>query len=157
MADATAKTTGTDLAERNVQLEVLAKAILDGDELPGGGDPEAMSRAIAERILNADSVEAAFSPQSLTPWRSMLEVPVKIVDVHFNRSGFEGQSIYAVADVVGPDGEIHTVTCGGRNVMAQLVVGVKNGWFETNTFQLVEKKTSEGFGALWLEIVGEAA
>ena len=145
---------GADVAERgSAQLQVIADAILGRGELPPAADPEAMSRAIIERILSAESFEQAFTQQDLTPWRSMLDVPVYVRDVHFNRSGYEGQAVYAVCDLeLVEGGERVTVTCGGRNVMAQLVAGLKNGWLD-NPIRMIANRTGEGFDALWLEAV----
>lgn len=154
MAD---KATGTALAETGqAQLDVIANAILGKGELPPAADPEAMSRAIMERILNAQSFEDAFTQQNLTPWRSMLGREVKVTDVHFNRSTVEGDGppVYAVCDLVDTDtGETISVSCGGANVLMQLVVGVRNGWFADNAVRLIENKTANGYGALWLEAV----
>jgi hypothetical protein len=149
-----AETAGTDVApvdkKRVAQLELVHQAILGNAELPVQ-DPEAMSRAIMERILQSTSFEDVFTQQSLTPWRAMLGVPFFVKDVHFNRSGFEGQNVYAVCDLdPAAGGDQVTVTCGGQNVLAQLVVMLKNGW-QDRPVRMIENKTAEGYGALWLE------
>lgn len=138
------------------QLDVIAKAIMGDGELPDRADPEAMSRAIMERILNAETMEDAFTQQNLTPLRSMLDTPFKITDVHFNRSKIEGEGapVYAIVDVVLLDtGEQVSCSCGGKNVLAQLVVGLKNGWLDGNVFQLIANKTADNYDALWLEAI----
>lgn len=144
---------GTALATREAaQLEQIRGAILDGDPLPFVSDPEVMSRAIAERILGSETFEEAFTAQSLPAWRELEGVPVIVRDVRFNRSGFEGQSLYAVVDIAPVDQTLPptTVSCGGKNVMAQLYVMVKNGW-QDRPVQLISKRTTEGYDALWLE------
>lgn len=150
-----AKSSSAELTERgSAQLAVIADAILGRGELPPAADPEAMSQAIMERILGASSFEEAFTQQDLTPWRSLLEVPVYVRDVHFNRSGYEGQAVYAVCDLELADGSESkvTVSCGGKNVLAQLVAMLKNGW-QGNPVRLIANRTGEGFDALWLEAV----
>lgn len=140
------------------QLDVIANAIMGKGDLPAAADPEAMSAAIMQRILEADTFEDAFTQQNLTPWRSMLNVPVLVRDVHFNRSTIEGGEggapVYAVCDlVIVETGEAVTVTCGGKNVLAQLVKGLRHGWLADNPVQLIANKTRDNFDALWLEAV----
>lgn len=158
-----AEEAGTALEPRSrAQLELIHKAILGEAELPAA-DPAAMSRQIMERILAAESFEDAFTQQNLTPWRSMLGVPVVVRDVHFNRSTVAtdgGPSVYAVVDVQPIDtksgelaGEPVSVTCGGANVLAQLVKGLEQGWLleEKRPVRMIENATAQGYGALWLE------
>jgi len=157
MAEAKTANTGQELtAPGAAQLEVIQNALLGQGELPAAADPEAMSRAIMERILNAQSFEDAFTQQDLTPWRSMLGVPVKVLDVHFNRSSFEageGAPIYGVFDLlVLKTKERVTVTCGGKNVLSQIIVALKNGWLD-KPVRMIENTTRDGYGALWLEAV----
>lgn len=150
------KTAGTALTTQGAeQLEVIQAAIMGEAELPPRADPEAMSRAIMERILNASTVEEAFTQQNLTPLRTILDTPFRITDVHFNRSKLnegEGAPVYAIVDIVTVDtGEAISTSCGGKNVLAQLVVGLKNGWLADNVFQLIANRTTDGYDALWLE------
>lgn len=132
-------------------LETAYAAILDGAAIPVASDPEAVSRAILERIFASDTFEEAFAPQQLEGWREYLDVPVLVQEFHLNPSGFEqGSSVYAVVDIVRVDtGEQLTVSCGGRNVLAQLVQMLRHGWFD-RAVKLTSKTTSEGYQALWL-------
>ena len=137
------------------QLEAAYGAILDGKELPAtvAADPELISRQIVEGILNAETFEEAFAPKSVPAWRDMLDVPVLVRNVKLNRSSFEGSasSIYAVCDLTRIDsGEQVTVTCGGRNVLAQLVKMLEKGWTD-KPVKLIGKQTAEGYTALWLQ------
>ena len=126
-------------------------AILDGEAPPMVADPEVVSRAILERIMRAESFDEAFRPQTLTAWKDLEGVPVVVSDFKLNPSGLEGQSVYAVADVTRVDtGEMLTVTCGGRNVMMQLVKALEMGWLD-KPVAIVSKQTSEGYSVLWLE------
>lgn len=141
----------TTLTKRGAaELELIHRAILGEAELPPS-DPQAMSRAIMERILSAETFEQAFTQQSLTPWRSMLGVPFFVKHVHFNRSGFENQAVYAVVDLEpAAGGEAVSVTCGGQNVLAQLVTMLEQGW-QDKAVRMIENDTAEGYKALWLE------
>jgi hypothetical protein len=144
----------SELAKISDEQVQLAYAAIMGDaELPVASDPEAMSRAIVERIMSADTFDEAFRPQQLESWQSYLDQPVKVREFHLNRSAFEdgqGAPIYAVVDIeLLSDGEIVTVTCGGRNVLTQLVKMLQKGW-QDNPVQLTARKTSEGYTALWL-------
>lgn len=137
------------------QVKQAYAAILDGVPIPQQADPETMSRAIVERIMQAETFEQVFQPSELEPWReAYLGVPVKVRGFHLNASGFEqGSSVYAVVDLVPlageSQGEIVTVTCGGRNVLTQLVKALEKGWLD-RPVKLVERGTASGFRTLWL-------
>lgn len=153
MSEAENEGTSQDLAARRQQIAVATRAILDGEIDEGfQSDPEVVSRMILERILNAETFEDAFAPQTLDPWReALMDVPVQVAEFRFNRSGFKaGSPIYAVVDLTRLDtGEQVTVTCGGRNVLAQLLVALKNGWTD-RPVAMTSKETSEGNQVLWL-------
>lgn len=135
------------------QIKQAYAAILDGEAIASYADPEVVSRAIVERIMGAETFDEAFRPQELAAWRDLLDVPVTVRSFHLNPSGFEGQgsSVYAVVDLVRmDDGEAATVTCGGRNVLAQLVKMLEMGWLD-KPVRMIAKQTAEGYSALWLE------
>jgi hypothetical protein len=137
------------------QIEAAYAAILDGKELKSYADPELVSRAIVERIMSADTFEEAFQAQDVPAWRDYLDVPMRVHRFHLNPSSFEGSSsVYAVVDVERLDGKdpagVFTVTCGGRNVLAQLVKALEKGWL-AKPVSLIAKRTREGYDALWLQ------
>jgi hypothetical protein len=146
------------------ELDLARAAIMDGKEIPTGGDPEVISRAIMERILNAESFEEAFQSQTLPAWRdTLVDKPVYVRDVRFNPStkrdkDKQGPSIYAVVDVqpfdpeTGEMQDVRTVSCGGRNVLIQLYKMLEKGWAD-RPVMLISKDTSEGYEALYLESV----
>lgn len=143
-------------------LEAAYGAILDGKPVAQfDTDPEIVSRRILERILAADSFEEAFRPQELDGWQVYVNRPVRVIDFHLNPSTKKSEngkvtaSVYAVVDLllIDPNGEAGdevTVSCGGRNVLAQLVTMRQNGWMD-RTVKLTAKQTGEGNTALWLE------
>lgn len=142
------------------QYELAVDVILNGASLPDS-DPEQVSRAILERILAAESFDEAFRTQArLVAWREYVGRPCVVEGVHFNRTGIKDAAtqMYAVVDVRWSDtGEAETVSCGGRNVLAQLLVGLRRGWIGTpgsNEVRLASRDTAEGFRVLYLEDTG---
>lgn len=142
------------------EIEAAKKSILFGEPLPGADtkDAEAISIEIAQRIFGAETFEEAFNAQELQGWQELMDVPVLVRDVKLNSTGFEvanGSSIYAVVDLLVIDKETgefttaQTVTCGGRNVLAQLVKMLEQGWMD-RPVKLAAKGTAEGYQALWL-------
>ena len=155
---------GTDVATREPYgkmkkptadaVKAAYAAILDGAELPHDRDPQVVSRAIMLRIVEAESFEDAFRTQNLDAWRDHLNRPAFVESFHLNPSSIDGGTgpgVYAVVDLSwGDTGEKATVTCGGANVLTQLVKMLERGWFD-RPVQLIAKPTREGFDALWLE------
>lgn len=151
-----AKLSGKELEARRKELAQAYAAILgDGEAVPQMADPELVTREILERIMNAETFEEAFRPQTLKAWSDLLGVPVKVLDFKLNPSGLEGQTVYAVCELELLDGSGSkvTVTCGGKNVMMQLVKALEKGWLGQSV-TLMEKPTSEGYKVLWLEAAG---
>lgn len=143
----------TELATKD-EVAAAYHAILTG-ELPEGfgasDDAEGVSRAIVERIISAEDFADAFNPQELPAWRdTLLDIGVLVRKLHLNKSTVAGGSLYAVVDVERlDDGSALTVSCGGRNVLAQLVKLVEKGWTD-KPVKMIAKRTSEGYDALWL-------
>lgn len=114
-------------------------------------DPAEIARAIMERILTADTPEAVLEQSGTTSARDVLEVPLELTDARFMRSGFdEGPGAYALLTMVNADGEQLTVTCGGRNVLAQ-VFRLKQLAALPRRVKFVEAgQTAQGYRPLWL-------
>lgn len=160
MSEAVAEPKGKELSARTAspeELDVFWKAILDG-ELPEGfgaaEDADAVSRAIVERIRGEEDFDSVFGEQELAAWRdTLLDVPVQVVNFHLNKStvdGGRGGPLYAVVEVVRlSDSEQLTVTCGGRNVLAQLAKILENGWWD-KPVKMVARRTGEGYDVLRL-------
>src|SRR5437016_3923666 len=105
------------------EIDAAYAAILGGEDVPEFADADMLARAIAQRIMEAETFEEVFEPQELDSWSDHLGTPVKVIDFRFNKSSFEdgkGPSIYAVCDLLLPDGQIVTVSTGARNVLVQL-------------------------------------
>lgn len=139
------------------EIEAAYRAIFDGSEVPSIGDPEVVSRAIMARIMDAETFEDAFAPQELTPWTEYLGLAVRVLDVRLNKSTVQrkvGQpSVYAVVDIAFAEGEkageIETVSCGGRNVLVQLMKMLEKNWLD-HPVRLIAKDTAQGYDTLWL-------
>ena len=158
----TAAATGAELATRSAtpeQIEQARAAILDGAAIPDFGDPELVSRAIVERLLGSDTFEQAFKPQELESWQEYLGVPFLVRDFHLNRTRFEDRpegapSVYAVCTLERLDGEepaVVTVTTGGQNVLAQLLLILEKGWWDNPVKMIAKDTATAGRKALWLE------
>lgn len=138
------------------ELKVAWTAIMTG-ELPDGfgaaGDARGTALAIVDRIKHSESFEDVFNPQELPAWRdNYLGVPLLVRDLHLNKSTVagEGAPIYAVVDIEPLDGRPPaTVSCGGQNVLAQLLKMLENGWWD-KPVKMIAKRTAEGYDALWL-------
>lgn len=149
----------TALAKRDAALLDVIEAALEpgakAADLPPNVDADQVTRGIIERIISAKTFEEAFGSQSLPSWADTLEgLGVLVRDVKWNRStisGGEGAPVYAVVDVERMDnGATQTVTCGGRQVQAQLISMLRNGWTD-RPVRIVKKPTGDGNTVLWLE------
>ncbi len=146
----------TEIAIREVAA--VERALLTGILPDQVEDPEIVQRAIMARILSQDSVEGILDTGSgLDSWGDLEGVPVSVLDVRFNVSTFEeGPPVYAVVDVVvlkgKQEGERLLVSCGGTNVMAQLVALVKAGALPLDVkLTRTTKETRQGYRPLWLQ------
>jgi hypothetical protein len=86
----------------------------------------------------------------------MLDVPVRVLGFKFNKSTLDGQAFYAVVELERLDGKDPaklTVTCGGRNVMMQLVKSKEKGWL-SNPVAMSGTKNADGNQVLRLLAVG---
>jgi hypothetical protein len=84
-------------------------------------DPAAISAAIVANILQARTAEDVFGTNDVTPAEDVLGQRLTIRGVRWNRSRYDdGPTVYAMIDAVDDDGEVLTISCSGRNVMAQL-------------------------------------
>lgn len=145
---------GTDIAVSDVTA--VERALLHGEALPDViTDPDEIRRAIMLRIMEGEDADAILSQGGLTPWQEYLDTPVSVTGVRFNRSTFEpgegGLPLYAIASIVVlTTGEALEVSCGGGNVMAQLLAFHKRGLFPQDVQLEKGSETSAGFRPLWL-------
>lgn len=135
-------------------------------------DPEEAALAIVRRILKAESVEDVLKMASARGADEVMDKPIIVTAVKFQKSAFEqGSPIFGVIRYKElntetgetPDGDPDVFTCGGSNVMAQLarlqqLVGVSDP--NEGTFKQpipcklirAERPTGRGFYPLWLTL-----
>ena len=139
-------------------LEQAYAAILDGEIPPEVGDPRITARMILERIKSGTLEESMNPAEKLPAWADLfMETPVAVYGFHLTPSTVEkkddgsASSVYAVVSIAEMGtGEEHTVSCGGQNVLVQLI----KAW-EERAFPFVAvltgTKTGQGFTTLWLK------
>lgn len=141
----------------DVQLtdsEVFKRFLAAADEGKVEADVEEMTLQIVAQILNAKDADEVLGGRTATHALDVLDVPLVLTGVHFQKSDFDGAGpqFYAVLDVVTADGEGIPVTCGAKNVIAQ-------AWRleDLNALPLKivirrsAKPTANGFHVMWLE------
>ena len=82
-----------------------------------------IANQVAERILAADNVEDVFAAAELglETSEAMLNIPQMIVNVTYNKSGFQGSlPVYSVVTSVDADGVEHTWGVGAPSAQTQL-------------------------------------
>lgn len=150
--------TGAEIAVRD--LTTVEKAIATGLVPEEVADPLAIQRAIFARLAQATTVDDILDQGSgLESWGDLEGVPVEVHDVRFNVSTYEqGAPVYAVVDVTVlaktkefGQGERVTLSCGGVNVMGQLVGLMRIGALPLKVkLTRAEKATRAGYHPLWL-------
>jgi hypothetical protein len=131
----------------DVELEVL--------------DPDAASEAIVRRIMAAEDTDAlsAVAESGALDARSVLNTPLRILDVAFSKSAFdEGPKVFALIRAFVLDtGAEETITCGSRNVMAALLRLKQLGQLPTQDAWVIveaDRPTAGGFYPMWLRKAG---
>lgn len=150
--------TSTKTEEPGTELEVVQDwtPFLLGDETPEFADPEQASRDIVMQILAAPDMDAVLDMAGTTPIGDLINVPIRILDARAMRSAYEqGATMYLLLTVAELEtGDVRKVTCGARNVMAQLYRWDQLGRPE---FECVcrptDKPTANGYYPLWLKRV----
>lgn len=109
-------------------------------------DTEAMSRAIAERALGAETAEEVTRNTAPIAWEALLDLPVRLVGVTFGPSAFDGGCpVYVTADTVRvADGEPMVLTVGAWSPVYQCLAFWHRGWLP-RTVALTASRTKGGF------------
>ena len=144
------------------ELEVVQDwtPFLLGDDTPEFVDPEQASRDIVMQILAAEDVDAVFDIAGTTPCEEVLDRPLQIDQARAMRSAYDaGATMYLLLDVVDLEtGESLKVTCGARNVMAQLYRITQVGKLPVRArISRTDRPTAAGYYPLWLKRVDAAA
>lgn len=132
-------------------------AMLLGEVEVRMSDPAEAAEAIMRGILAAEDVAAVFEMAGTTPAKELLDVAIIVTDYRFMRSEHDdGAPVYALIDAARDDtGEALKVTCGGRNVLAQLLtLGRLHALPRRCKIIEAGKPTARGFKPMWLQPVG---
>lgn len=120
-------------------------------------DPEKIGDDIVARILAAESLEDVLAPQAVEHARDLVDEPIRLHRGKVNQSDFEGgPGVYAIMECeVLRDGRMTTVSCGGRNVLAQLYKVAQFNAFPVDVvIRQAPRETKNGGRPLWLELSG---
>lgn len=117
------------------------------------GDPDAIQMQIIERYLKATTPEEVLAPQSTIQAKNIIGQVFELHSAHYNRSTIEEEGsppVYALIDAV-LDGKRVAITCGSRNVMAQIIALTRMNFFPANVaIEELPTKTARGFKPLYL-------
>lgn len=119
-------------------------------------DPEAVSLAIIDRILNASSLDEILGQPEVTHSAEMIDVPFELVDVRWSKSGFDsGPGFYAMLEgVTAANGDKVTISCSAQTVMAQAFAMKEKGFLPASVvLRRAKTPTASGFYPLHLEPV----
>lgn len=119
-------------------------------------DPDAIAARIVARILEAETLDDVFASQETTAAGDVLDKVLTVTDVSYNASDIgEGPGVYAIVTAKDPNtGDNLTISCGARNVMAQLFKCRDLGALPLNVrFKEAAKASSRGYRPMWLELV----
>lgn len=132
----------------------LAK-LLAGDAEIAIIDPAKAQKAIADRIMAAETLDDVFDMSGSDASETILNRTFKLTETpQVHKSGFEkGPGAYMVITAVFDDtGEVKTFNCGGVNVMHQMAKLQEFGKLDL-TLKIIkaEKPTASGYYPLWLQ------
>jgi len=114
-------------------------------------NPEETARRIAERDLNAQSLDELLGGSSETiSGRNYLNKPFQVNSVEWQASEIEGEGLpfYAVIHGISLDGEVLVITCGATSVVRKLAVMQSNSWLPAWVKITKGSKTAGGYEPL---------
>jgi len=131
----------------------IAKAIM-GEATIDGGNPEDAGKAIVARLLMAESIDEVLSTNNVIGAEALLNATIEVHGVKWQPSGYDqGPKVYALIDCTDViTGQRQLVSCGGQNVMAQLLrIQVDNGFPQRVKIVQSARATAAGNYPMWLE------
>lgn len=134
--------------------EVFQRFLAAADEGKMETDADQVSIDIIARILEASDAAGVLGREEAAHARDVLDVPLMLRDVRFNRSTFEDSTtaFYSLLDCVNVDGEPVLVTCGAKNVIAQAWRLKDLGALPIAVvLREAPKETAAGYKPMWLE------
>jgi hypothetical protein len=117
-------------------------------------DPEQVAFEIVQRILAATNVDEVLARRQVLSADDVLQIPITVTAVRWHRSAYDQRErMYAMVEASRTDNrEPLLISCGGRNVMAQLWrLGELDAFPCALKFGKSEKPTANGYFPLWLE------
>lgn len=149
---------GTDVVTIDAPAPPAVASYLSSSKAAVEEDPEQVAWEIVQRILSAQSPDEVLSRQQVMSAKELLGFPLIIERVRWQRSAYEQrESMYALVNAHRTDLDVDVVvTCGGRNVMAQLWrLGELNAFPIKAKFGTTAQPTANGYYPLWLEPVAD--
>lgn len=136
----------------------IAEAIMGGDFSAVYEDPLQAQRDIVNRILTANTADEVLNQGGAIHAGDILGRPFSIKNVKWLKSSFGKNSpgVFCVLDAEFVDGEQPSagpVTCGARNVMAQILRLLDLGEDLPNRIVKlveIEGETAQGYKPMWL-------
>lgn len=132
----------------------VAQWVLEPDMMEQA-DPEESARAILARILMSGTAEEVLKSRDVTHAQDILGEPIMIESIKWQRSDHQqSSSCYVVMTAQSlNDQRPMIITCGGRNVMMQLLKLRMLDAFPVNVrIDKSTKPTSNGYYPLWMEL-----
>lgn len=129
-------------------------AVLEGTGTLVMRDPEDAALAIVQRILASETPEDVLNVQGTEDVDSVLGQTFVIQSLEWLKSAYEeGSPVFALIRLfLTRDGSERLITCGGRNVVAQLARLAQLDAIDGRPLKLLrnERPTSNGYYPLWL-------
>lgn len=150
-------------AARGDSTELMAESVelteyLTTTEALAIEDPEQVAFEIVSRILTGTTVDDILNRQQVMSGEALLGIPIIVARVKWHKSGYDQrEAVYALVEGTNAGtGEQVLITCGGRNVMAQLYALNKIDAFPLALkFGKASNPTANGYYPLWLEAAPE--
>lgn len=131
----------------------ILQAIVGGDDLPESNALQSQAGIVA-RILAADDSAGVLDMGEPTKAEDLEQVELTVSGVRWMRSTFEeGPGVYAVIDALrGDSGDSVKVTCGGVNVMTQLLrLQTMHAFPQKVKIVKATRPTKSGYYPYWLQ------
>ena len=145
----------TDVAlTTNTVIELMTNPTTDWNALSFTvSSPEETSARIAERELNANSLDDLLGGSDTISGNDYVGKSFMVSDVEWLPSDIAGEGLpfYALIHAVDIEGEVIRITTGARSVLRKLAIMKHNGWLGDGSWVKIvksEKKTDAGYQPL---------
>lgn len=142
-----------EIAGNEPSAQEILQAIVGGEDFPEA-DAQQSQVAIVARILQAEGADGVLDMGDPLKAEEMEGVAINVYGVRWFRSSFEeGPGVYAVMDAQRVDDEERVkVTCGGVNVMTQLLKLQASGLLPQRVKVVkASRPTRSGYYPYWLQ------